>query len=609
MANECIPLYRPGFDVSVHAAAGVEGCRFVEVVGLEANLPAVRTCPAGGVAFGVAVRDSDPRSSRVTVMRGPNVVAPVVAGGRIAAGSLVEVGAAGAAVAASGGAPVVGRALEPGTPGQLVYVDLWGSNISGVDGDGLGGVVTPGGGGEDLQGLIDILGGKPQGGASLADVAATFAALGQALIGAVGIEEAAVNALIQAALADLDLSGVGGGLDEDAVNALIEAALAGVGPVIMQAVQSQVGKVSDRLTIHSTRAGDGAVVIETNNLTGAQHKVGINFKTQRGGEITIDDKRVLTVDDILEAGLSEAEVNALIQAALGNLPDVGGLTPEQAAQLATNATNLQVLFNALTGFDGANANMAGAAMESIREGLRILDGSLDTTYDYLIRVINDINGEILIGDAAIDGVGPALDKMRAESAKTQAFLNAIYKHVAGWDGNGTPPTAQQAADNLASAIIDLQTNFDSLEEIVKNGQVLEVLQELAAGSGSGATDLTGVLARLDALEAENAALKAKIKELDEGVAAAFDDVVNVQFPAVQQTMADIVEYLVETYAEKTAVQQVADFAQSIIDAMNGPGATIGPGTPNAITDMFWLLNDVIMALVEATGIEFPAAAK
>ena len=268
--------------------------------------------------------------------------------------------------------------------------------------------------------------------------------------------------------------------------------------------------------------------------------------------------------------------------------------PHLQGQIDTSKTDLQILFYAVTGYEGATANMAGAALEAIREGLKTLDGTLNTTYDYLITVINAINGEILIGDAAIDGVGPALDKLRAESAKAQAFLNAIYKHVAGWDGNGTPPTAQQAADNLASAIIDLQTNFDSLEEIVKNGQVLEVLQELAAGIGGGATDLTGVIARLDTLEAENAALKARLDALG----GAVQDISEQSAWAVEETQrlqeqdAEIVGYVVEQIAEVTT------FSQGIIDAICGPNATL-----ESTGDAFWLLNDILVALIEATGIE------
>jgi len=64
--------------------------------------------------------------------------------------------------------------------------------------------------------------------------------------------------------------------------------------------------------------------------------------------------------------------------------------------------------------------------------------------------------------------------------------------------------------------------------------------------------------------------------------------------------AEIVDYAIATYAEKSEVQDVQVFAQSILDAMNGPDATV-----ESITQMFWMLNDVIYALMEATGVEFP----
>ena len=455
------------------------------------------------------------------------------------------------------------------------------------------------------QQLIDIIGGKPQGGGTIADVAATFAALGQALMGAVGIEEAAVNALIQAALADLDLTGGGGGLDEAAVNTLIEKQLAGVGPIIMQAVQSQAGKVSDKLTLNSTKAEDGQFVIETNNLTAANWKVGVDFQTQRGGEVTVNGSRVLTTEDALETGgIDQAAVEAVVQAAIADSSDSGVISaaignlynmlyndeiipikdavrlgfPHLQGQIDTSKTDLQILFYGITGYDAATANMAGAALEAIREGLKTLDGTLNTAYDYLIRVINDINGEILIGDAAIDGVGPALAKLRAESAKAQAFFNTVHTNVFGWDGNGAPPTAQEIGGSLASVIIELQGAISGIEGFVLDGQVYEAMQELlaAAGGGGGTTDLTAVLARLDTLEAENTALKAEVatlktglQGLEAGTAEAIQQIYDVELPSIQETMAAIVEYVIETYAEKSAVDSLDATLSALMQALGG----------------------------------------
>jgi len=124
MANDCIPLYRPGHDVSVYAVTPVVGSTFVEADGLRNALPTVKTCPAGNKPFGVAARDSDPKTTRVAVLRGPNLVIPVTAGVAIAAGDWIEVGAGGKAAKGTR-ASAVARALSAAGPGEPVFIDLF----------------------------------------------------------------------------------------------------------------------------------------------------------------------------------------------------------------------------------------------------------------------------------------------------------------------------------------------------------------------------------------------------------------------------------------------------------------------------------------------------
>jgi hypothetical protein len=50
--------------------------------------------------------------------------------------------------------------------------------------------------------------------------------------------------------------------------------------------------------------------------------------------------------------------------------------------------------------------------------------------------------------------------------------------------------------------------------------------------------------------------------------------------------------------------ELQKLVRDVMDAMNGPTATV-----QSITQMFWLLNDLLMALVDATGIDFPAGSK
>jgi len=42
--------------------------------------------------------------------------------------------------------------------------------------------------------------------------------------------------------------------------------------------------------------------------------------------------------------------------------------------------------------------------------------------------------------------------------------------------------------------------------------------------------------------------------------------------------------------------------QAVLDVMNGPDATF-----DSVKEMFWMLNDLVGALMEATGVELPAS--
>lgn len=129
MANECIPLYRPGGDVTCVATAAVTGKTFVDLS--TAPSPAlasggnlrVTTATAAGNSFGVAAYDAA-SGARVPVIRNKGAVVPVTAGGTIAAGAEVEVGATGRAVTIAAGR-ARGRALEAATTGNDVFIELY----------------------------------------------------------------------------------------------------------------------------------------------------------------------------------------------------------------------------------------------------------------------------------------------------------------------------------------------------------------------------------------------------------------------------------------------------------------------------------------------------
>lgn len=127
MANECIPAYRPGADVTVIASGAITGKTFVNIsaaLDVAAGTPATAvTATAAGLTIGVATRDAA-SGAKVGIIRGPGIIVPVTAGGTIALGAEVEVGASGRAVAFSAGVKR-GRAWSAGTSGNDVLIELY----------------------------------------------------------------------------------------------------------------------------------------------------------------------------------------------------------------------------------------------------------------------------------------------------------------------------------------------------------------------------------------------------------------------------------------------------------------------------------------------------
>lgn len=134
MANECIPLYRPGADITCLAGGAITGKTFVKVSAalvagnpsqnVDSTLLTVVTCTAGAKAFGVASYDVA-SGSRVPVIAGPGQVVPVTSGAAVTAGTEVEVNASGQAITLSTG-KAAGIALSTTSgSGQDLYVKLY----------------------------------------------------------------------------------------------------------------------------------------------------------------------------------------------------------------------------------------------------------------------------------------------------------------------------------------------------------------------------------------------------------------------------------------------------------------------------------------------------
>lgn len=127
MANECIPLFKPGEDVTCYATAAVTGKRFVNVSAdrqtsgtATGDLISVAPASAAGDAFGVAAYDAAINTLVAVVTDG---IVPVTAGGTVTAGQRVEIDASGRAVTLASGIAVA-KAVSSATSGNDVFVQL-----------------------------------------------------------------------------------------------------------------------------------------------------------------------------------------------------------------------------------------------------------------------------------------------------------------------------------------------------------------------------------------------------------------------------------------------------------------------------------------------------
>ena len=127
MANESIPVYRPGQDVTATAGGAITGKTFVDIsaaLSPSAGTPiTVVTATAAALSVGVASRDAA-SGAKLHVIRGKGSVVPVTAGGNIALGAEVEIGSNGRAVTLASG-KARGRAWSAGTSGNDVFIELY----------------------------------------------------------------------------------------------------------------------------------------------------------------------------------------------------------------------------------------------------------------------------------------------------------------------------------------------------------------------------------------------------------------------------------------------------------------------------------------------------
>jgi hypothetical protein len=126
MANECIPLFRPGADITCLTTGAVTGCTFVDISATRdttTGLVKVATATAAGNSFGVAAYDAA-SGARVPVVRGKGSIVPVLFGGAVTAGAEVEIATGGKAVVLASG-KARGRAIETGANNVVSLIELY----------------------------------------------------------------------------------------------------------------------------------------------------------------------------------------------------------------------------------------------------------------------------------------------------------------------------------------------------------------------------------------------------------------------------------------------------------------------------------------------------
>jgi hypothetical protein len=113
MANEAVPLFRPGSDVTCLTTGAVTGKRIVDTtttVDATTGMIKVAHCAAGVRGWGVAAYDAG-SGARVPVIAGPGTIVHVTSGAAITVGAEVEVGTTGRVITLASG-KAVGKALS-----------------------------------------------------------------------------------------------------------------------------------------------------------------------------------------------------------------------------------------------------------------------------------------------------------------------------------------------------------------------------------------------------------------------------------------------------------------------------------------------------------------
>jgi hypothetical protein len=348
-------------------------------------------------------------------------------------------------------------------------------------------------------------------------------------------------------------------------------------------------------------------------------------------------------------GLNEAEVKALIAAAVASLPDFGITEPAVTALIAQALADLGPTLQTGAGLTAEQAVVLGQ-VQPLLDLLAVKPGATVPDVEVVWQAVSDTSVAVAQLLSALSGKPLSANPTAADvQAGLPVLIQAIVDAaIADLPQGGATPAAVTAAivnwvtgdANSSTGIIggffsdfnqrlldEVTTRTEETRGLEQGYQFLRTgkaeqtaldgvadrvtaLEGAALGGGEGVSQavVDSLLARLDALEAENITLKGDLAKLAG------------ETQRLEAQDAEIVAWVAEKYVDKafferwensivdlfsgvyTSHNDLAKLVQDLMNAMNGPTATV-----QSITEMFWLLNDILVALVEATGIDFPGS--
>jgi hypothetical protein len=270
---------------------------------------------------------------------------------------------------------------------------------------------------------------------------------------------------------------------------------------------------------------------------------------------------------VVTGGLTQAQVQTLIDTAIAGIPQSAGVTLQQVeASIAAAVSNLP-----------APGLGEPAVLELLEEKLTefgpMIQQAIQSQFKAMPKSIrlNTDDGKVSIEGLDISGPNKPVS---LDMELPDGSLSVNGKRVLTVDDALDPSGVDTAA--VEAALAPLKNQIAGLENQVR---ILTQYIDQEVGTVIQYADLA----------LENKAEKSALDDLS--------DKHELDLGNTRQAINDVIEFVLNNYLTKRAYQE-------LMDAMNGPNATT-----DSIQQMFWLLNDVMMALIDATGIEIDGRVK